>query len=322
MMTTRDVTRDGAGTKLEMFSEDLVKGYGVPVRLPPGGVPGSYNIRQAHRQGPVQAPPSADRELAEQRLRDFLRQGRSLEQIVGRGTIRWVLTLTGINPLQSKDLRAWATQLFEPGEEKRRLEVREVNGAGPAVHVAARAEDVHNALQVAKSLLNSAPQGGPTYYAQNTIAHEFGHMLGLPDEYRCLSEQSRDTLRQLKFIETKDGFELQEWYRSQNKYGDDPARLSAPILDNQQTFLELCHAAQVQPPAFGQRNMSLMSAGTEMHQHHAVTVWECLCMMTREHIKPSEWKIEIAATVPSRPRANARTVPARPRADARARPRQ
>src|SRR5262245_32732227 len=156
MMTTRDVTRDGAGTKLEMFSEDLVKGYGVPVRLPPGGVPGSFNIRQAHRQGPFQAPPSADRKLAEERLRDFLRQGRSLNQFLGGDPIRWVLTLTGINELQINDLRAWAQQLFEPGEENpRRLEVRGRIGKGPAVHVAARAEDVHNALQVAKSLLNS-----------------------------------------------------------------------------------------------------------------------------------------------------------------------
>src|SRR5262245_25012460 len=132
MMTTRDVSRHDAGTKLELFLQDLVKGYCVPVRLPPGGDPRSFNIRQAHRLTPAQAPPSPDRELAEQRLRDFLRQGRSLEQIVGRGTIRWVLTVTGSNQPQINDLKVWAQQLFEPGEQnRRRLEVREVKAEGP-----------------------------------------------------------------------------------------------------------------------------------------------------------------------------------------------
>src|SRR5262249_60728764 len=66
---------------------------------------------------------------------------------------------------------------------------------------------------------------------------------------------------------------------------------SAVQAQNQQNFIELCALANVQAPAFGQKNMSLMSAGTEVHEHHAVTLWECLFEMTRPFIHPNEWKI-------------------------------
>ena len=128
----------------------------------------------------------------------------------------------------------------------------------------------------------------PSFYSQITIVHEFGHMLGLPDEYRCLSDNSRDTLMIIGIIEKQE--QAQMWQEVQNKAL--PCK-SKDIKENQQAFVFLCGVAGMAPPLFGRQSNSIMSAGTEFGPHHALTIWEALVKLTKDFLDPADWKIEL-----------------------------
>jgi hypothetical protein len=94
-------------------------------------------------------------------------------------------------------------------------------------------------------------------YAANRYSvgeHEFGHMLGLPDEYQ------------------------------NNTTG---------TLGAQQTlYTGLVTSAGVQGPAvWGARTSSQMSNGIDVLPRHYVTLWEALGRMTTPDITQAEWKL-------------------------------
>lgn len=96
-----------------------------------------------------------------------------------------------------------------------------------------------------------------TTYASNRYSvgeHEFGHMLGLPDEYQ------------------------------NNTTG---------LLGTQQTlYMGLVTAAGVQGPAvWGVHTSSQMSAGVDVLPRHYVTLWEALGRMTSPDITQGEWSL-------------------------------
>lgn len=85
-------------------------------------------------------------------------------------------------------------------------------------------------------------------------AHEFGHAIGLPDEYR------NSTTGQLG---TK-----------------------------QQAFVTLAQQAGVSPPdRWGDRTSSVMSSGMDVLPRHYLTIWEALGHMTEPDITRNEWGI-------------------------------
>jgi hypothetical protein len=96
-----------------------------------------------------------------------------------------------------------------------------------------------------------------TTYASNRYSvgeHEFGHMLGLPDEYQ------------------------------NNTTG---------TLGTQQTlFMALVTAAGVPGPAvWGVRTASQMADGVDVLPRHYVTLWEALARMTAPDITQAEWRL-------------------------------
>jgi hypothetical protein len=93
----------------------------------------------------------------------------------------------------------------------------------------------------------------------NIFAHEFGHMLGLPDEY--LNE---------------------EGLAERN-----------PKVVMQKGLIDLAAAARVNVPTFGKATTSIMSYGRDLMQCHFLTLWEALGVMTRNYVAPGDWKIHI-----------------------------
>jgi hypothetical protein len=96
-----------------------------------------------------------------------------------------------------------------------------------------------------------------TTYASNRYSvgdHEFGHMLGLPDEYQ------------------------------NNTTG---------TLGTQQTlYMGLVTAAGVPGPSvWGVRMASQMAAGVDVLPRHYVTLWEALARMTAPDITQAEWRL-------------------------------
>ncbi|WP_308367691.1 MULTISPECIES: OmpA family protein [unclassified Microbulbifer] len=97
-----------------------------------------------------------------------------------------------------------------------------------------------------------------TSYSGNVYAvagHEFGHTLGLPDEYRN--------------------------------------RTSGNLGQKQTDFTNLAHAAGVEPPdRWGDRTSSIMASGVDVLPRHYLTLWEALGAMTDPDITRDEWSVD------------------------------
>jgi len=98
-------------------------------------------------------------------------------------------------------------------------------------------------------------EGGYAGNAFSPAAHEFGHAIGLPDEY--------------------------------------VNRTSGVLGDKQTAFVNLAQAAGVAPPdRWGDETSSLMSVGVDVLPRHYLTIWEALGSMTAPDISRDEWSID------------------------------
>ena len=85
--------------------------------------------------------------------------------------------------------------------------------------------------------------------------HEFGHAIGLPDEYEN--------------------------------------NTTGKLGDKQTAFTTLAQAAGVAPPdPWGDRTSSLMASGVDVLPRHYLTLWEALGQMTSPDITRNEWSID------------------------------
>ena len=95
-------------------------------------------------------------------------------------------------------------------------------------------------------------------YASNRFSpgeHEFGHAIGLPDEYKNIT--------------------------------------TGKLGDKQTAFINLAAAAGVAPPyQWGDMTSSLMSSGVDVLPRHYLTFWEALGQMTSPDITRNEWSID------------------------------
>lgn len=126
--------------------------------------------------------------------------------------------------------------------------------------------------------------------SQATIVHEFGHMLGLPDEYNALCSQSVGALATAGRIT---GAESAVRLMDMSTSAKDAAKSDA-IERNQKAFVTLCTEAGVPVPPFGRANDSVMSCGSRFLPSHCITVWDGLCQMTKAHVARSEWELRLA----------------------------
>lgn len=122
-----------------------------------------------------------------------------------------------------------------------------------------------------------------------TSAHEFGHMLGLLDEY-CPAV-SPELIAKM-YNEGQLGVDEQTLGKSaQNKKGS----FLAPQTGYANLLEKTGQSAQAwtKPGAkeSGERSTSLMSGGFEVLRQHHVTIWEALTEMTKDQIEPTHWKM-------------------------------
>ena len=121
----------------------------------------------------------------------------------------------------------------------------------------------------------------PIYTYPAAAVHEFGHMLGLKDEYACLSDQGANRLVELDFIEPGERAGYQDMHFNGARTETDE------VAAQQAEFIKYCHDAGVEPTTFGQYTTSIMSAGSEFHPCHFVTIWAALVHITGQN----DWSI-------------------------------
>lgn len=124
-----------------------------------------------------------------------------------------------------------------------------ISSMGP---VGAPNEAANRKAEIAPSTAFESSYAGNRY---SVAEHEFGHTLGLPDEY--------------------------------------VNRTSGALGAKQTAFDNLARAAGVAPPdRWGDTTASQMSAGVDVLPRHYLTVWEALGQMTSPDISRNEWSID------------------------------
>lgn len=326
--TSGVVTTRGTDVKLEYMVADLVEGYDLPLTaflsnarhenklmsglLKPANPHSAIFGKADFEEWQGEARRQEERALVEEqqgerraiaRLEEFLqifraiRGGADIRQFQLLATTRGPVNRTGsLIDLVWKTFSSQERSILKPHFEytplgsldrslKVKLRARNVSGTNASAHVA----------EIMK-ILRQQHTRGVEYagFAQNTITHEFGHMLGLPDEYICLLDRTNDLLRRMNFFPVAPEFSVERWCRFQSP-STAVVRKGEAVERNQTLFVELCMKAGLEPLVFGRKTLSLMSAGPEVRLHHGVTLWECLCQMTSEFLEPRDWKMRLVS---------------------------
>lgn len=114
-----------------------------------------------------------------------------------------------------------------------------------------------------------------------TVVHEYGHMLGLQDEYNCLSSQAAAQLVQLHLIDAS------EQHKYENFHFAGATQPVLRVATGQEEFIKACHRAGVEVPNFGRQTTSIMSAGSEFSPAHFVWMREALVQISGQN----DWAI-------------------------------
>ena len=130
-----------------------------------------------------------------------------------------------------------------------------------------------------KALFPEKPGSTKSLFRQITVAHEFGHMVGLPDEYVCMHAMTSDAMENVYAMTTGEvktfkgsGMQIADVTQLPN------GTINVPhIVRHQGAFVTLCSTAGLVPPEFGRMTPSMMSNGMVFHKHHFVTIWEAVC---------------------------------------------
>lgn len=121
----------------------------------------------------------------------------------------------------------------------------------------------------------------------SVLAHEFGHMLGNPDEYfEFGSNAIRDRTAQDLVRRGKPEDLIRATQVS--KMGTRPVESTESA---QKAVLDKASDAGVDIPSFQSTNTSIMSAGADLLPVHYLPLWEALGKITADTIAPTEWKI-------------------------------
>ena len=136
-------------------------------------------------------------------------------------------------------------------------------------------------LSLSEPLANPSLAHSNLYHYPATVVHEYGHMVGLKDEYVCLSDAAANAMVQCQFIEA--------WEKSAVlSRNAKTASAGIPTANAEMAeFVRYCKDAGVVPPMFGQQTTSIMSSGSEFHPCHFVTLWAALVDLTNKN----DWKI-------------------------------
>jgi hypothetical protein len=247
-----------------------------------------FDLSKSPLQIPIKQSPAQDA-AGRQRLEKFAREIMALKvRRFSKSSRRPTLTVNGCGPGNRQTMaQAVATYLRNLGVKNPITE----SGNGPIGNPDGVLLSFDN--NELKQLFPEKPASTKSLFQQITVAHEFGHMLGLPDEYMCMHTLTKDAMQNIYALTAP---EMQSFSGSGNQIADvkilPDGTVQVPhIVRHQGLFLSVCHNASLVPPEFGRMTPSLMACGMVMHPHHFTTVWEAVCAATGYQ----DWQIKIGA---------------------------
>ena len=129
-------------------------------------------------------------------------------------------------------------------------------------------------------------------WSRVSAAHEFGHMIGLMDEYVPI--ESKELYKQLVAEGT---------HPAQTDTSHLTKNATSGKAKEQAVYAKLCKDSGAQTPAFmtaeqksqdvknDYQNASIMTGGWKVLEGHYATIWECLGELTKGHLNPTDWKV-------------------------------
>lgn len=148
-------------------------------------------------------------------------------------------------------------EMFDCGGS--RLDLAQIITGNPqAVSTAAMTSQSGRPVEMNSSLLGHQIKDVVVLY--NVLAHEYGHMVGLPDEYN-----------------------------SGGAVGGKDIKADAYAIHCRETDKLAQRAGQEWQ--WNKKTTSLMSTGNVLHARHLITVWEAVTVATERLTKPSMWTI-------------------------------
>lgn len=133
--------------------------------------------------------------------------------------------------------------------------------------------------------LGVASSDDPLFRYPATIVHEFGHMIGLVDEYGCLSDEAADKMADLNFIHASEKNQFKELQSPDAKAASTESKAAQALL------VEWCRIAGVEPAQYGTKTYSIMSNGSKFLPRHYITLWKAIVDLTKTSTQPSDWSI-------------------------------
>jgi Domain of unknown function (DUF4157) len=117
--------------------------------------------------------------------------------------------------------------------------------------------------------------------SQVTLAHEFGHMIGLADEYNQPTPKTQQRVAGSQGVDALTAKALTSQGGGLPKFAE-----------QQEGEVDLAEQAGVPSPnSFGMKTNSIMNMGNLLLPHHLTTVWEALGQATKDHVDHDWWKI-------------------------------
>jgi len=160
----------------------------------------------------------------------------------------------------------------------------EKNGAAGTVTITLDRAQLLKVKLMANAAIHNFPQ-----FAQYAVAHEYGHMLGLPDEYMCCGAATVGILAQRGMASDTDT----ERDAIKGNTTTQAQDFSGTIADQQRDYAALCGEFGIVPPQFGRANPSMMSVGHQIMACHGVTVAHAIWRMTRNYCEKKDWRIDV-----------------------------
>lgn len=121
-----------------------------------------------------------------------------------------------------------------------------------------------------------------------TAAHEFGHMIGLLDEY-CPAVSPELLIKMVDEGQISDE-EAVVTNTNEARKGQDEASQTAYASLLDKTGLEAQSWSRANKDT-QEKSTSLMSGGFEVLKQHYVTIWEALTELTKDHVEETHWKL-------------------------------